>query len=59
MTRISAKPDEKLFVRTFRTDARLSALWLSTVYPEPSFPTGYVRIAKNAKTMMKRSLGWR
>lgn len=53
------KPDEKLFVRTFRTDARLSALWLSTAYPEPPFPTGYVCIAKNAKTMMKRSLSWR
>ena len=56
MTRIS---DEKLFVRTFRMDARLPALWLSTAYPEPLFPTGYARIAKNAKTMMRRSLSWR
>ena len=40
------KPDEKLFVRTLRMDARLTALWLSTAYPEPLFPTGYARIAK-------------
>ena len=52
MTRIS---DEKLSVHTFRTGARLPALWLSTAYPEPLFPTGYARIAKNAKTRMRRS----
>ena len=52
MTRIA---DEKLFVRTFRMDARLPTLWLSTAYPEPLFPTGYARIAKNAKTWMRRS----
>ena len=52
MTRIL---DEKLFVRTFRMDARLPALWLSTVYPKPLFPTGYARIAKNAKTMVRAS----
>ena len=31
------KPDEKFFVCTFRMDARLPALWLSTAYPEPLF----------------------
>jgi len=53
------KPDERLFVRIFRMDARLPALWLSTAYPEPLFPAGYACIAKNAKTMMRRSLSWR
>ena len=53
------KLGEKLFVRTFRMDARLPALRLSTAYPDPLVPTGYAHIAKNAKTMMRRSLRWR
>ena len=56
MTRIS---DEKLFARTFRMDAGLLDMWLSTAYPEPPFPTEYARIVKNAKTMMRRGLNWR
>ena len=55
MTRIS---DEKLFARTFRMDAGLLDMWLSTAYSEPLVPTGGARIAKNAKTMMRRSLDW-
>jgi len=43
-------------VHTFRTDARLSALRLSTEYLEPLFSTGGARIAKNVKIMMRRSL---
>ena len=56
MTRIS---DEKLFARTFRMDAGLLDMWLSTAYSEPLVPTGGARIAKNAKTMMRRSLSSR
>ena len=53
------KPDEKLFVLTFRMDARLPAFWLSTAYLEPLFPTGNARIAKNTKKTIRRSLSWR
>ena len=59
MTRISDKTRRKV-VRAHIQDGRtIAALWLNTAYPEPLFLTGYARIAKNAKTMMRRSLSWR
>ena len=59
MTRISYEARQKVVRAHIQNGRTIASLWLSTTYPEPLFPTQYDCIAKNAKTMMRRSLSWR
>ena len=59
MTRIPDETHRKV-VRAHIQDGRaFVGFAVKSAYTESLFPTGYVRIAKNAKTMMKISPSWR
>ena len=59
MAWISDETHRKVVRAHIQDGCAFAGFAVKSAYPEPLFPTGYVRITKNAKTMMKISPSWR
>ena len=59
MTRISDETRRKVVHAHIQGGHTITSLVAEYGNPEQLFPTRYSRIAKNSKTMMRRSFSWR